>query len=240
MNKIIFHSDREYNSYIDKFYPEPTSKSIPKWYQETEKYEKNKNGIPKKHLFNNGKVFSFKACPALLDIFITGYLLKTPCDLYFYKNKNIINVKTPKGYEDFCAPREPMPDFETPHGYYDHHFHWYPQWSIELPEGYSALYLNPVNRYDLPFITVSGIIDNDKVTTSGLMPFFLKKDFEGIIKAGTPFVQIIPFKREDWSMELKMHSQEEIIERFINQGKTFRTPEGEVYKKKFWSKRKYQ
>ena len=43
MNKIIFHSNREYNSYIDKFYPEPTSKSIPKWYQETEKYEKTTN-----------------------------------------------------------------------------------------------------------------------------------------------------------------------------------------------------
>jgi hypothetical protein len=240
MNKIIFHSNREYNLYIDKFYPEPISKNIPEWYHISEKYDKDSKGQIKKNWYNDGKLPSFKACPALLDLFLTGYTLKTPCDLLFYKSKGLINVKSPKGYEDFCAAREPMPGFETPYGYSEHHFHWFPQWSVELPDGYSAIYLNPVNHYNLPFITVAGIIDNDKVTSSGLMPFFLKENFEGIIKAGTPFVQIIPFKREDWKMELKMHNQEEIVERFINQGKTFRTPEGEVYKKKFWSRRKYQ
>jgi hypothetical protein len=33
-------------------------------------------------------------------------------------------------------------------------------------------------------------------------PFFLKKDFNGIIKAGTPIIQAIPFKRETWDMEV--------------------------------------
>ena len=206
MNKIIFHSNREYNSYINDFYPQPSAKLIPKWYSNADKYVKDpKTGeyVPN---YDGGKMPSFKACPAILDFFTSGYVFVTPCDLFFYKENNQILIKKPKGYEDFCAAREPMPGFETPYGYSEHHFHWFPQWSVELPDGYSAIYLNPVNHYNLPFITVAGIIDNDKVTTSGLMPFFLKKDFEGIIKAGTPFVQIIPFKREDWSMELKMQA----------------------------------
>ena len=31
----------------------------------------------------------------------------------------------------------------------------------------------------------------------------MKEDFEGVIPAGTPIIQIIPFKRENWNSENK-------------------------------------
>ena len=239
-NKIIFHSNKNYNSLDSNENPEPSAKSMPNWYLDAEIYAKDpRNGkfIPN---YDGGKLPTFKACPAILDLFTTGYVLKTPCDLKFYKENNMFKVDVPAKYKDFCDSRPPMPGFKVPKGYAKSHFHWWPNWAPELPEGYSALYVNPLNNFGLPFITVAGIIDNDKFNTPGLMPFFLQEDFEGVVPAGTPYVQIIPFKRDDWEMDLKMHTPEEILERHKKSADTFRIPDGGIYKKSFWTRRKYK
>ena len=186
-------------------------------------------------------MLNFKACPALLDVLTSGYLYVTPCDIEFIKDSSgNLSVKTELGFEDFCASRPEMKDFKTPIGCLDQHFHWYPNWAPRLPEGYSALYITPVNHFELPFITTAGIIDNDKMDTPGLVPFFLSKDFEGIIPAGTPYLQIFPFKREDWEMDIKLHSHDEIFERHNYQAALYRTKEGGAYKKYTWSRKKYE
>jgi hypothetical protein len=71
----------------------------------------------------------------------------------------------------------------------------------QTPPGYSSLITHPLNRHDLPFITLSGLVDTDMTMARGNLPFFLKEGFEGVIPAGTPMFQIIPFKRENWQME---------------------------------------
>jgi hypothetical protein len=40
---------------------------------------------------------------------------------------------------------------------------------------------------------------------------FLKEDFEGTIKAGTPIIQVILFKTEDWDSEIdiSLHAAKE-------------------------------
>lgn len=240
MNKIIFHSNRMYNKSSDKFHPVPSKKSVPDWYSNASRIEKDNNGNPYlNHL--GGEVFSFKACPALIDMFTAGYLYKTPCDLLFYKDQNgDTQVKTEKGFEDFCGSRQAMREFVVPNGYGENHFHWYPNWAPSVPDGYSVLYLNPINRFDLPFITTAGIIDNDKMDTPGLVPFFLQKEFTGIIPAGTPYLQVIPFKRENWEMEIKHYEYSEILKRHQAQADLYRKKEGGQYKKFTWTRKRYE
>jgi hypothetical protein len=48
----------------------------------------------------------------------------------------------------------------------------------------------------------SGIMDTDMWKHAGRIPFFIRKDFEGIIPKGTPFAQIIPISRDDWEKEI--------------------------------------
>lgn len=224
MPKITFHSNRPYNIKNNTLNPNPVKKNVPKWFTDASR-----------HWFPEDKSsLSFKACPALIDAFLSGYVLKTPCDIYINGN----NIITEKGYEDFCAARPDMVGFPKPFGF-QRHFHWYPNWMPGLEDGYSALYVQPLNRFDLPFITVSGIIDNDKMNTPGLMPFFLQDGFEGLISKGTPYVQIIPYKRENWESEEKMYSIKEILERHEYQANKFRVPEGGAYKKKVWSRKRY-
>ena len=228
MPKITFHSNRTYNQQHSSLSPKPSKKEVPYWFSESSRY-----------WFPEQESLSFKACPALVDAFISGYMLKTPCDIYFSKDdQGYVRQKTDPGYEDFCGERPDMIGFPKPHGF-DKHFHWYPNWMPGLEDGYSALYVQPLNRFDLPFITVSGIIDNDKMNTPGLMPFFLKDGFEGLIPKGTPFAQVIPFKREEWESEEKMYTMQEIYDRHNYQANLFRVPEGGAYKKKVWSRKRY-
>lgn len=226
----------------DTSMPKPTVKSMPEWFREADRFIKNPiNG----DFFldqSGGRIPTFKACPALFDIFTTGYMLHTPCDIEFYINDsgNIdVKIEDPR-YKDFIMARPPMPQFIHPHGYYQHHFSWFPDWAIKLPDGYSAIYLSPINRYDLPIHTVGGIVDNDVINLPGLMPFFIQDNFVGIIPSGTPYLQVIPFKREDWKSEVIIEDAQTIWKKNTENSKIFRVPDGGVYKNKFWSKRKYE
>jgi hypothetical protein len=143
-------------------------------------------------------------------------------------------------YKDFCTERPFMPQFVHPQGYYQEHFAWYPDWAVELPEGYSALYTHPLNRFDLPFFMTIGIIDNDKVNLPGTMPFFIAKGFEGTIPAGTPYAQIIPFKREDWESEIIVEDIKKINKKNQDNSNTYRIKDGGFYKNNIWSKRNYE
>lgn len=242
MNKIIFHSNRQYNTPENPFNPVPAAKAIPQWFMDSDMYLKDPvTGEEVKNYWNGGKTLSFRACPALIDMYTSGYILKTPCDVMFINNENGVSVATPNGYEDFCGARGKMPQLQVPSGYLEEHFHWFPNWAPELPDGYSAIYMNPINHFELPFMTTAGIIENDKVNTPGLIPFFLKEGFSGIIPAGTPYLQIIPFKREDWQMDFIFHTNEKIFERYKESGDKFRTnQDGGVYKKSLWERIKYR
>ena len=239
MNKIIFHSSRPYNKNTEEYLPVPSKTEIPNWFSKASKYWKNMDGsYIVDHLGERG--LGFKSCPALLDSFSIGYLLKTPCDLAFYEKDGDIHVETPKGFEEFCARREEMPEFVVPHGYRKTHFHWWPNWSMETPEGYSLLVINPLNRFDLPFLTTNGIIDSDMYTISGLIPFFLKDNFVGLIPKGTPYAQVIPFKREDWKMEPIFHEKRTMIKKHVFTARKFRVIGGGIYKKDIWKPKKYE
>jgi hypothetical protein len=173
---------------------------------------------------------------------ITGYVFRTPCDIEFYEDSSgVIACRvTDQINKDFVSFRPPMPGFVTPPGFRDEHFAWWSDWAVKVPEGYSVLYTTPLNRFDLPFITTAGIIDNDKVNLPGTIPFFLVKGWTGVLPAGTPYAQLIPFKREDWSSVVDDTFQYEAMAKANNDNSAkYRIPDGGVYQKNVWTRRKY-
>jgi hypothetical protein len=242
MNNIIsFVSNRYHLTKKSKSVPTPIIKTIPDWYRKADRFAKMPNGEFWK-ASDQGKIPTWKACPAIFDIMGTGYSLNTPCDIKFYiNNKGIIDFEIlNKECLDFIQKREPMPQFVTPYGYHESHFAFWVDWNIELPEGYSAIYLHPANRYELPFKTTEGIVDNDSVNISGTFPFFIQNNFEGIVPAGTPFAQIIPFKREDWKSKIIIEDQKNMYNKNVANSAKYRVPDGGVYKNKVWSRREYR
>jgi hypothetical protein len=243
-SKIKFIKNRPWLTKDSPSIPGPTIKTIPEWYRKADRFAVNP--MTKEHWVDprdGGKIPTWKACPAVFDIMGTGYVYKTPCDIEFYEDSNgniAAKVLNPQN-QDFLQVRPPMPQFVTPMGYHETHFAWWADWAVEVPEGYSVLYTQPFNRFELPFLTTSGIIDNDKVNLPGTMPFFVAKGFTGIVPAGTPYAQMLPFKREHWESEVDLKlGYEEMAKKNNDNSDKYRVPNGGVYQKEVWERRTYQ
>ena len=243
VNKIKFVINRPWLNKNSASAPSPTIKTIPEWYRKADRFAVNPHtNEPWINPQDGGKVPTWKACPAIFDIMGTGYVYKTPCDVEVYEENGEIQIKVADQYnKDFVGDRAPMPQFVPPQGYHEKHFAWWADWAVVLPEGYSALYSQPFNRFELPFLTTSGIIDNDKVHLPGTMPFFIVKGFTGIIPAGTPYAQILPFKRENWTSELQTDvTHNQMINSNMENAQKYRVPNGGVYQKEVWTRRVYE
>ena len=142
---ISFISYRPWLNEESMSVPGPTQDTVPKWYKEADRFAKHPITneywdapsticpFPKEGTENDyGKIPTWKACPAILDGFTSGYVLKTPCEITFFINDSgTIDVKILDiRHQDFCGKRPPMPQFEHPHGYYKDHFAWYPDWVL--------------------------------------------------------------------------------------------------------------
>jgi len=177
-------------------HPVPTKKTVPVWYKRAElDYVDEKTG----------KLTSgLKRCLPFLDALLSGYVLLTWVDITVVKKQNGEIDISWENSEDVqsnqIGERTGLSGHTIPRpaGHLDNHLIWLPEWGWKTPRGYSTLVTHPLNRFDLPFTTVSAVVDSDKFFASGNIPFFIKEGFEGVIPKGTPFAQIIPFKRKKW------------------------------------------
>ena len=70
-------------------------------------------------------------------------------------------------------------------------------WTIETPPGHSLLITHPLNRSDLPFRTVAGIVDCDRYD-HGFVHFpaqWIDRTFTGTLHRGTPVAQCFVLPR---------------------------------------------
>jgi hypothetical protein len=195
-NKSIKSRVLKYFSSIEFTKPlSPASNHIPEWYRKIPNFIGNKPIIAS----NSKPTITVKTCMPFLDTMTTGYMLTTWQDIQVVQNNG-------KALISWILQPEPLimreknsnVNMPTPAGYEDTHFSWLSPLSYQTPKGISMLVTHPLNRFDLPFLTLSGIVDSEEGMSGGQLPFFIKKDFEGIIPKGTPFAQLIPFKKENW------------------------------------------
>ena len=76
-------------------------------------------------------------------------------------------------------------------------------WAMRTEPGYATLFTHPLNRLDLPFRTLSGLVDTDNFDKLPIhFPMlWVDEDFEGTLPAGTPVAQCVPIKRERIDLE---------------------------------------
>ena len=83
-------------------------------------------------------------------------------------------------------------------------------WTIEAPPGYSLLFTHPLNRVDLPFTTLTGLVDCDTFSDSpvNFPARWHDAAFNGVLPKGTPVAQCLPVKRESWAGRCDVLSEE--------------------------------
>lgn len=236
-NIIEFYPIDEYViKYSDA--PQPSVHSnIPEWLKNKDKYI-----YGNKFISNNGETnLSVRSCIPFLESLTAGYTISLYCDIQV-RMENGKHVISWNG-KSFPAPVGPRPDneingpsFPKVDGYDLARFSWRPAWCVKTPQGYSSYFIHPLNRVDLPFYTLGGTMDTDKWGDAGNHPFLIKEGWEGIIEKGTPIIQIVPFKRENWNTEIKLNKVDEYREKLILRDKTIKG----WYKKNAWSNKSYR
>ena len=209
----------------------PAKNHIPAWYKKIPKWPDNKI-----YTIEKGISQTVKQCVPFLDSLTSGYMVALPNDLYVI-NDNGVPLITWK-YADFPPQLRGTPaDLNlVPSGHYPLEFTWQSAIAMTIPLGYSMLFTHPLNRYDLPFTTLSGIVDGGLILNPrGKIPFYIKDGFEGIIPQGTPILQIIPFTQKNW---VSKNTKGLLDKSTIHNNKGLSVMSG-WYKKTFWTRKKY-
>jgi hypothetical protein len=180
----------------DLEHPIPASGLVPDWYKKAESYI----GGEKKPDGKSGTTATIKRCMPVFDAITAGYLITTPADVY-------VSIKDGEQRFEWSAlnlisfhPIEQAKEHPENKGFA--YPKWTNHWAIRTPKGYSTLFIQPMHR-DSVFTILPGVVDTDEYYAPVNFPFVINDSkFEGLIPKGTPMVQIIPFKRESWSMQI--------------------------------------
>ena len=228
--------------------PKPAKFYIPDWYKESPSFfNYDNNSYSNKLSFGEvGRpTKTFKKCMPFFDTLSFGYIQETWCDIFIERKDGKIfyhySLSVDEDKHPIISTRDMMStgQIPVPIGFDNNaFFHWSRVWNPILPKGYSSLITHPLNRDDLPFRCLSGVIDSDKYFLGGKVAFFIKEGFTGLIPKGTPMYQIIPFKRDSWKIKktnLKDGVLNKIEEQTYNVGSVFL----DAYKKQYWNKKMF-
>ena len=221
----------EFGMYDEIFSPiSPIKNAVPEWYKSIDKF---KNGDKSPSL--NPSNVTVKVCGPYLDSMLTGYALTAPVDFLVEIENGRPKIRH-RAEGQFIGERSPDQDVPAPHGFYIDQFTWMTKAAISIPDGYSLLFTHPLNRVDLPFYTLSGVVDGPYDMQPGNLPFYIRKGFAGVIEAGTPIAQIIPIKQEAW----KAISNTDIIKKAEKNQRMSNKYIYGWYKKNIWKKKRYE
>jgi hypothetical protein len=251
----MFYKDIEFSAHEEYFamkedYPIPVKLNIPEWYKKLEHSLLSK---------------TVKGCMPFLDTLTSGYLLKMPQDFAIRHNVNNTNEKGEEFKDSFQTAalndvsqiiHAKAMNFNSsidvhsvkqvegsPYVEKNKNLPFYKiinPWKIKTPKGYSCLFISLLNNADDRFSIIPGIVNTDTFPNEINFPIVINGDkypvLETIIKKGTPYVQIIPFKRDSWKMSFKPRKQKEIQGSRIFYGLKLINN----YKERYWSKNSWK
>jgi hypothetical protein len=193
---VVFRCPPELESILPK--PVPAVHGLPDWFK----------SLPSKAFSETlgDNVPTVKKCPPVIDAMTYGFLMPLVCDLKVENEKFSWDRDVPGGIAAYS--RSPI-DFHdsgqvagTPFFDEDRFIIKFNNfWTIELPPGYSLLVTHPLNRHDLPFVTLSGLVDVDLYSMAFVHFPARWRDphFNGTLPKGTPVAQCLPIHRESWA-----------------------------------------
>ena len=154
-----------------------------------------------------GEDDTVKRCPPFVDAMTAGFLIPLVCDVRVEDGQFSWDADLPAGGGVGFA-RSPMGVHDpsqvegTPlHDADRFLIKFHNLWTIEAPEGYAVLFTHPVNRFDLPFTTLTGLVDCDRYRDGWINfpAWWRDPGFRGVLPKGTPVAQCFPVLRETWA-----------------------------------------
>ena len=191
---IIFRCDP---TLIDLLpHPVPAKTMLPDWLRQM---------APKvPSMVHQRSIRTVKQCPPFVDAMTHGFMVLLPCDVTVKAGQFSWDWPLP-GLTVPGHPRAPL-SFHVPeqmagsplaHGRRSA-LKFNSFWTVELEAGWSLMAVHPVNRDDLPFRLVTGLVDSDRFNDVGINfpAIWTDPAFEGVLPRGMPVAQCYPIPRE--------------------------------------------
>jgi hypothetical protein len=214
MPRIAFHTPAQVFDQIP--HPYPASRNIPDWFKQ----------MPMD--YEDGGML--KRCPPFLAAMTAGYIIPMPAELTLDIDASghlkiscplpIISSHNPPQYKGSPFQNRVVLKIRNP-------------WIIETPPEYVCLITAPVNRFETPLVPLTGIVETGSYYKEVHLPVvcMLEPGQRFTVALGTPIVQVIPIRREDWTSEAVFLDEPQ---RAKQQALFDSTPH--AYKEQFWRK----
>lgn len=231
--RVVFRCDPALKDVLPP--PQPARDGLPEWLVRMPRHADS--------ALHGGDIRTVKHCPPFIDAMTHGFVIPLPCDVTFEAGVFSWDWDCPPPAAR-AHPRAPL-SFHvaeqltgTP---------WYRPgqsaikfnsfWTIELEPGWSLYATHPVNRDDLPFRLLSGIIDADRFHDVGILfpAIWTDPDFKGVLPRGTPVAQCIPVRREALDLVIET-MDEERVRQYDRTGADLHAEAG-VYRRRFRDRR---
>jgi len=238
--KIEFYP---FDEFAKLYPPKPAKNSLPDWYKNLDNYIPNSEYTARCLIEKDSpnSLFTMKRCIPVQDYITSGYT-------FFFNTEILISEVSFADTKDFLwyAPRETNtvvgshPFNQCPVHFKDkkrNYIKFFANWGIRTPPGYSCLIEQPFYFREDRFTLFPAIVDTDTyVDPIGFVGYMNDGFNETKIDPGTPIVNIYPFKREEWKMDIKDGISHEFMNKFTTLRGQFFT---NVYRKFYHSKKKY-
>lgn len=233
---IRFATDNEVA--LNYFRPEPIKCALPEWYASLPVHPAGAWKTAKEFVTRglrdpgDGKLTA-KACTPMMDYMISGYLIRTFCDVsvsvettddqqrFWYVTPNSSQMSVHLNYQLPSigdGTKRDYVKFNSP-------------WTITTEHGYSCLFYQPEYLFERRFKLFPAIVDTDKYDNPVNFPGIFTNDANFTIEAGTPLMCVFPFKRTEFVSEIVSKKSAESMTKGIFRG---------GYKKFFRSKKSYE
>jgi hypothetical protein len=162
-------------------------------------------------------ILNIKSCAPAMDFMSAGYILHNSYAIelepFIHQFKENIKIKTARTVTDTedanMFARKSLAVFHEDacpvisNGKKQRvYFKFKTSWGIKTPPGYSCLILQPQYLSESRFELMSAIIDTDSYHLPIPVAGYINEKDLVRIEPGTPLIQVIPFKRDDWDMSL--------------------------------------
>ena len=211
--------------------PMPAVQGIPEWFK----------AMPVRAFSEVAQLdlLTVKKCPPFIDAMTCGVLIPLATDIRVEDGEFSWEHEVPRGSPPAVA-HSPL-DFHDNSQVAGSPFYeddrillkFNTFWTIEAPPGYSVLITHPFNRPDLPFITLTALVDADRYHDNFLnFPArWRDSEFNGVLPKGTPIAQCVPVKREDWNVRCEVLAGDAIGR--IHETQSAIISERDVYRRRF-------
>ena len=204
---------------LEDFAPvKPAVHYLPKWFKSMSDYieqpARREKGKPnyfakkgdtaKKH--TSGTV---KRCPAIVDLMGEGFIIPMWADFLVQRDMDTLewdNKSFGYGIEFHTAAQIAGWD-KRPTDFHEA-VKFINPWRIYTPPGYSVMFVAPYYQFERRFTVLPGIVETDSYHHINF-PSIWHTTKDVVIERGTPFIQVIPFKRDDWDLEVGQMNAED-------------------------------